>query len=1157
MSADVLQLRWDVDPNVSGVSDIFRWQIDEAFITVGAGAVDSVNGQTGIVVLNAADIPVTPFGSISATDVQAALEEIVAEEVGAVSSVNGQTGAVVLDAADVGALDLTGGTLTGPLEIDVASSSFADILLKLQPNVVPLTYTADGTLTVGNSAAANTAINDEGFELNSSAGDTHIAMTPGEFDFTGPAAGVWKWLWINRFGESGFRQTFDVDGKISWGDGTNATDTDLERSAPGELSINGDPIATAEVVAFKLRRRVLTMRALWAKLGGTTPAIVQWEGGSNVQGVGGGLTGTGSMVDRTRYGFADWLGRNDPGLGWVPAFSYTALVTGNYIFRYGLGFVTASSGAAPAGCTPRTDCGLGGWALEVASGSGTPVHTQVGARYAKVYLTAKKTNGGSAQLFVDGVAYGSPISTTDGSITGSTSSGKITITWTGAGTTFEVRVTGGNSAIVDGIDFDTATAPAVQHMNGGHAGADVDNFLAAGSYPGNAQHSTNNPADLYVGSFGLNWYWNHVSPDPAAMLVDVKAWIDARHADSPQAGFLLDRQWYGGSAANSKVPPSLSDWLTIWHGVIDDAIAYCDGLGIGADTFDTYELWGDLYDPQPTPADPNSLLAADLLHPNTRAYKGAGWLLAGMMLPGESPGTLGATATHIPNAAGTYDLAITTRAPTDGVMASYRDGGNVTPGLLRTIWEWLDSSGNQITGIRNDGGQFWTDGLSFLKGSAIHAQTAYWPQFRMTFADQVNKRGPIFALSYVGAGGGTFTNLGDTITIDAGKETYFRLDDSDRVRFSKPILVGVESGAPALVPALMGPGAGPSLESGFAVGIFGDMRWYRAAIGNGAGAVTDSAVEMKNATTYIDAAPYKTVPVKAATTGNITLSNNQTIDGVAVANPDRVLVKDQSSPANNGIYTVVDAGAWTRTVDCDTAAEASTATVAVQRGTLNGGTVWSNSFTAGSTLGTTAMTWGRIIKSTEFNAKGDLLSASADDTPVILPVGTTARSLLTVDSTTTTGLAWEAPPIFKRKTGATSRTSTSPSSDPDLTTPDLVVSAVYRFQAHLIHQGLATDDISIQVAMPTGAVIEAVAQFPPTNVAAVPWATNSRRLVAAGSAFSSGLVDASTPTATLITGIVVMSTNTGTFAIQWSATANTGTNVTLLANSWMLLERVA
>lgn len=58
------------------------------------------------------------------------------------------------------------------------------------------------------------------------------------------------------------------------------------------------------------------------------------------------------------------------------------------------------------------------------------------------------------------------------------------------------------------------------------------------------------------------------------------------------------------------------------------------------------------------------------------------------------------------------------------------------------------------------------------------------------------------------------------------------------------------------------------------------------------------------------------IPVRVATTANITLSGAQTIDGVAVVTDDRVLVKNQTDDTENGIY-VADSGAWSRAQDCD------------------------------------------------------------------------------------------------------------------------------------------------------------------------------------------------------------------------------------------------
>lgn len=100
--------------------------------------------------------------------------------------------------------------------------------------------------------------------------------------------------------------------------------------------------------------------------------------------------------------------------------------------------------------------------------------------------------------------------------------------------------------------------------------------------------------------------------------------------------------------------------------------------------------------------------------------------------------------------------------------------------------------------------------------------------------------------------------------------------------------------------------------------------------------------------------------VKAATTANITLSGTQTIDGIALVAGDRVLVKDQTTASENGIY-IVAAGAWSRAADADVASELTGAMVAVDQGTVNGGLTYDNDFKSTDTLGTTAMNWNRVI----------------------------------------------------------------------------------------------------------------------------------------------------------------------------------------------------
>jgi hypothetical protein len=91
--------------------------------------------------------------------------------------------------------------------------------------------------------------------------------------------------------------------------------------------------------------------------------------------------------------------------------------------------------------------------------------------------------------------------------------------------------------------------------------------------------------------------------------------------------------------------------------------------------------------------------------------------------------------------------------------------------------------------------------------------------------------------------------------------------------------------------------------------------------------------------------------VKAATTANITLSGAQTIDGVSILAGDRVLVKDQSTASQNGIY-VAAAGAWTRASDFDAWGEMPLALVFSSGGTLNTASFMCT-VDEGGTLGTT------------------------------------------------------------------------------------------------------------------------------------------------------------------------------------------------------------
>lgn len=98
--------------------------------------------------------------------------------------------------------------------------------------------------------------------------------------------------------------------------------------------------------------------------------------------------------------------------------------------------------------------------------------------------------------------------------------------------------------------------------------------------------------------------------------------------------------------------------------------------------------------------------------------------------------------------------------------------------------------------------------------------------------------------------------------------------------------------------------------------------------------------------------------VKAATTANITLSGAQTIDGVSIVAGDRVLVKDQSSLPENGIY-ICASGAWSRSSDANTAAELHNATLSVSQGSTNADTSWTQT-TDNVTIGVSNIVFTQI-----------------------------------------------------------------------------------------------------------------------------------------------------------------------------------------------------
>jgi hypothetical protein len=146
-----------------------------------------------------------------------------------------------------------------------------------------------------------------------------------------------------------------------------------------------------------------------------------------------------------------------------------------------------------------------------------------------------------------------------------------------------------------------------------------------------------------------------------------------------------------------------------------------------------------------------------------------------------------------------------------------------------------------------------------------------------------------------------------------------------------------------------------------------------------------------------------------ATTASITIStalnNGDTIDGVTLVTGDRVLVKNQGTPAQNGIYIV--GVTPTRAADMDQdlttsipAEEIAGAVVFVISGTANASTIWYTTNAVGGTIGSTSITW------TQFSPGGGVTGFA---TPaIVLGTAAAAGAATTVIRSDSTIVAFDA-----------------------------------------------------------------------------------------------------------------------------------------------------
>lgn len=270
-----------------------------------------------------------------------------------------------------------------------------------------------------------------------------------------------------------------------------------------------------------------------------------------------------------------------------------------------------------------------------------------------------------------------------------------------------------------------------------------------------------------------------------------------------------------------------------------------------------------------------------------------------------------------------------------------------------------------------------------------------WAELAATYA--------LTALSTTGNAniGGTFGVTGQTTLATATATTPATADNNTNI--ATTAFVKAQNYAPLASPTLTGTPAAPTAAVGTNTTQIATTAYVNAEIANDAvliggstmtGALTlsgDPTAE-NHATTkhWVESRAFKD-SCRVATTAALTVTATATtltnagtlaaisIDGIALSVGDRVLVKDQATTNQNGIYTVTTVGsgaiAWvlTRGTDSDAWNDLVSAVTAIDQGTVNDNTMWMSTTAIGGTLGTTAVTF-QLLSNAQVAALGNFAS---------------------------------------------------------------------------------------------------------------------------------------------------------------------------------------
>ena len=297
-------------------------------------------------------------------------------------------------------------------------------------------------------------------------------------------------------------------------------------------------------------------------------------------------------------------------------------------------------------------------------------------------------------------------------------------------------------------------------------------------------------------------------------------------------------------------------------------------------------------------------------------------------------------------------------------------------------------------------------------------------------------------------------------------------------------------------------------------------------------------------------------PVATETTGAITLSGLQTINGVVLAEGDRVLVKDQADPVENGIYDV-NVSAWTRSADWDGTRDATNGTLVVNGRSTTDPMYQLVTVDDPFEPGVSSATFNPWILDTLGSTdpgQGASLIGIEDDLSVFVATNV-EDALQEVHADTITNLGKinniEGATLTADKDADTTRQSTTlPTGDPDLSIPS-VLQRKYDFEACLrFVPGSGSMGFRFQVVVITGSADDSVLDYQLIDSAGGGLVSASAYTIGAEKSFS--LLGADLHILKL-KGLIDVTSAVSTVEIRWAQGVSEATDLTLEKNSYIKL----